>query len=224
MRKLIFISVILLCICSWANSQEINVSFEASEASPSKIDSIKKEMEFNNGKVAPNFILKDSSDNIVQLNDFKGNVVVIDFWHTSCKPCLGEYPKYKEISNWFSDSSNVTFMGICIDKGNKKALWKKRLKNLNMTGVQLFLPTNKHQNQNNQFYLDSINCYPTYILISKNGHFLGEILNMCDIMTQYQIQQGIEGKTTGESLEEVMTNAEPFSIWFNANAKSLIAK
>ncbi|MFD1774846.1 thiol-disulfide oxidoreductase ResA [Paenibacillus rhizophilus] len=55
------------------------------------------------GDQAPNFVLEDMQGNKVQLSDFKGRGVFLNFWGTWCKPCEQEMPymesQYKRYKN-----------------------------------------------------------------------------------------------------------------------------
>jgi peroxiredoxin len=76
-----------------------------------------KHAEFNDQKEAPEFKLKDLDDKEVRLSDFKGKIVVLNFWATWCGPCLKEMPDFAELQNQYS--KDVQFIGIAIDPENK---------------------------------------------------------------------------------------------------------
>lgn len=52
------------------------------------------------GSVAPDFTLDTIDGTTVSLNDFRGRVVVLDFWTTWCLGCVQEVPIMNEFANW----------------------------------------------------------------------------------------------------------------------------
>jgi cytochrome c biogenesis protein CcmG/thiol:disulfide interchange protein DsbE len=54
-------------------------------------------------KPAPDFALKDSHGNTVRLSDYKGKVVLLNFWATWCGPCKIEEPWLIEFERKYRD-------------------------------------------------------------------------------------------------------------------------
>lgn len=55
------------------------------------------------GFEAINFSATDVEGNSFELNDYKGKVVILDFWATWCPPCVKEIPVLKNIYKNFGD-------------------------------------------------------------------------------------------------------------------------
>ena len=63
------------------------------------------------GQAAPNFMLTDSSGNVVSLDDFIGEkAVIVNFWASWCNFCLEEMPDLEAVGQEFSD--NLVILGI----------------------------------------------------------------------------------------------------------------
>jgi cytochrome c biogenesis protein CcmG, thiol:disulfide interchange protein DsbE len=65
------------------------------------------------GKKAPDFTVKDS-DHTVSLSDYKGKVVLLNFWATWCSPCVQEMPSLVELQRRMKDKG-VVVLGVSID-------------------------------------------------------------------------------------------------------------
>jgi thiol-disulfide isomerase/thioredoxin len=72
---------------------------------------------------APTWVLKDVSGKTVSSEQFKGKVVVLDFWATWCGPCRSEIPGYVELQKKYGDAglmpwwaSRLTAEGLLVVK------------------------------------------------------------------------------------------------------------
>ena len=53
----------------------------------------------NIGSYAPKFALTDLSKKTINLDDYKGKKVILNFWATWCPPCVNEMPLLQEVYN-----------------------------------------------------------------------------------------------------------------------------
>jgi thiol-disulfide isomerase/thioredoxin len=64
---------------------------------------------------APAWQLRDVQGNVVSSEQFKGQVVVVDFWATWCGPCVAEIPGFIELQRKYG-KDGFTFVGISLDE------------------------------------------------------------------------------------------------------------
>ncbi|MGZ4821738.1 MAG: peroxiredoxin family protein, partial [Terriglobales bacterium] len=65
------------------------------------------------GETAPDFSIQDTS-RAVALHDFRGKVVVLNFWATWCPPCVEEMPSLVQMQSRLKDKG-VTVLAVSVD-------------------------------------------------------------------------------------------------------------
>jgi len=65
-------------------------------------------------RLAPEFSLKDADGKTVRLSDYRGKVVLLDFWATWCGPCKLEIPWFMEFERKYKDRG-FAVLGVSMD-------------------------------------------------------------------------------------------------------------
>ncbi len=80
------------------NSDSIDVTFTSGE-----------EYGLRSGNTAYDFQLEDMDGNTVQLSDFRGQKVFLNFWASWCPPCRVEMP---HLQNFYEENEDVVVLGV----------------------------------------------------------------------------------------------------------------
>ena len=75
----------------------------------------------NQRKPAPEFALQDSSGKTVSLKDYRGKVVLLDFWATWCHGCKLEIPWFADFARKYS-SKGLEVVGVSLDSDGWKVV------------------------------------------------------------------------------------------------------
>jgi peroxiredoxin len=85
----------------------------------------------NDRKAAPNFLLKDGSGKTAELTDYRGKVVLLDFWATWCAGCKQEIPYFSGFQRTYG-SRGFAVVGVSLDEAGWKVI-KPFLANSNVS-------------------------------------------------------------------------------------------
>ena len=78
------------------------------------------------GAAAPDFTMQDLAGKPVKLSDFKGKVVILDFWATWCGPCMAAFPHTQEVAAKYKDQGVVVLASCTSDSRAKFDEWVPR--------------------------------------------------------------------------------------------------
>lgn len=118
--------------------------------------------EFNlpNHQKAPSFTLLSVDGKKVSLSDFKGKIVIVDFWATWCPPCRKSIPDLVALQKKFKNYLAV--IGISVDMDTKENV-APFVKNNGINFTVLYATPDVIQAYGN------INAIPTSFIIDKHG-------------------------------------------------------
>ena len=85
--------------------------------------------------IAPTFTLKSRAGDVVSLDKYKGQVVMLNFWASWCGPCRQEMPLLEQMQKKYA-SLGFTLLGVNVDHDSKDA--EKWLSGMNVTFPILF--------------------------------------------------------------------------------------
>jgi peroxiredoxin len=69
----------------------------------------------DSGDSAPDFVLASLDGQEIRLSNYRGKVVILDFWATWCQPCRLELPHFIEMHNEFGDQG-LEIIGVSLDR------------------------------------------------------------------------------------------------------------
>ncbi len=119
-------------------------------------------------------IFEDFSGNKINIKDYKGKLIIINFWATWCAPCKEEMPS---LDNLYKNTNfkNLQIFPINIEEPPNTIKTERFFKNLNIKKLSIFFDTNL--NCVKEFNLRGV---PTTILINKNGKEFARIMGSID--------------------------------------------
>jgi peroxiredoxin len=109
---------------------------------------------------APEFEVTTIKGQKISSEDFRGRVVVMDFWATWCPPCRASVGEIKELTKKYP-SDKVVVLSVSADDDDAK--WREFIEKKNMDWLQY------RDADNHVLELMNVHSFPTYIVIDTEG-------------------------------------------------------
>ncbi len=113
------------------------------------------------GQVAPDFALKSSTGENLRLSEYRGNVVMINFWATWCGPCRQEMPLLDELYTRY-ERVGFSLLGVNIDDDSRRAM--QMIEDLGVSFPVLF----DARKEVSELY--EVEAMPVTVLVDREGN------------------------------------------------------
>jgi cytochrome c biogenesis protein CcmG, thiol:disulfide interchange protein DsbE len=120
------------------------------------------------GERAPGFTLKQVPSGELSLSQFRGRVVVLNFWATWCPPCVMETPSLEQFATQMKPDG-VTVIGVSVDKDGEQL--KKFIKDYHLSYPIARDPSEDLAHRYGTFK------YPETYIIGRDGHVAEKIIS-----------------------------------------------
>jgi peroxiredoxin len=173
--------------------EALNKIEKLSPASKTLVDNLRKaraekkerEERMKVGNPAPAFTCLNAKGKKMSPSDFKGKVLVLDFWASWCGPCRQEIPNMKKFYEEFK-GKGVEFLSVSIDA--KEEAWRKAMKEENMAWPQGWVKDGGKEVMN----LYQFGGIPFILVIDKDGNIFKKNVRGENIKTA--VQECLDGK------------------------------
>jgi cytochrome c biogenesis protein CcmG, thiol:disulfide interchange protein DsbE len=134
------------------------------------------------GEAAYDFELEDLDGKLQKLSDYKGQVVILNYFATWCTPCIDEAPELEAFEKEYGDQIKL----LIIDRGETRDRVKKYVDKYKTTSTYLFDYNHKVSKKYN------VVAQPETFVIDKKGiiveHHIGPISknDLYDLVSSYQ--------------------------------------
>ena len=147
--------------------------FVISSAIANEAPKIKNVVINNEFKMYDNITFLDGNKKSVKLSDYRGNLVLLNFWATWCAPCKEEMPSLDSLKR-NPELNNIKIFPINIGKDSLKKS-KKFFTELNIKNLNIYF--DNHKTLAKDLKLRGI---PTTILFNKEGKEFARIIGSID--------------------------------------------
>lgn len=135
----------------------------------------------------------------ITLNDYRGKLIILDFWNSACAPCIKAFPKLSQMQQQFSGQAQFILP-------NRESLQHvKRLMDKDMIPPGLPVPFGEHS----LFRYFPYRVVPHYVWLSPDGRVL--TATGVNEVTPDRIRDALAGKTAFNAKIDIMTGPPYFT-------------
>ena len=134
-------------------------------------------VQYESPKPVSSVVFEDFLGNEVNLNNYHGKLVIINFWATWCAPCKDEMPSLDKLYQ-DNDFKNLVVFAVNMEQPNAIKS-KKFFTDLNIKKLEIFFDRNL--NFVKELKLRGV---PTTVLINKKGEEFARIVGSIDFQDQ----------------------------------------
>lgn len=144
-------------------------------------------------KSAPDFTLESVDGKMIKLSDYRGKIVILDFWATWCGPCRAGIPDLVSLKSVYS-SKGVEIIGISVDQN--KSLVSPFMKEFNINYPVVFGNSEVAEDYGN------ISAIPTTVIIDSEGNIVEQFVGLREFSYYESVIASLTGKIAAQSDEQ----------------------
>ena len=126
------------------------------------------------GAMAPDFAMVTTDGKAMKLSDYRGKIVVLDFWATWCGPCVAAMPHVQELADHYRDQGVVVLASCTSDERKKFDDWVAQRTQEFPDVVFAIDPQEKSQERASR-KLYGVSGIPQQFVIDKDGKIVAEV-------------------------------------------------
>jgi peroxiredoxin len=166
----IALACILLLVCGGIAAFVFDVNPFAAKPEDRNLDQLFDDMVvelFSSRTASVEVLLKDVNGAEIDISDFRGNIVFLNFWATWCPSCVTEMPSMEELHRKFKEKD---FAVVAVSIQDSAAAVKRFFKQNQLTYTALLDSAGKTVPG------FGIRAIPTTLLLDKSGRIFGRIM------------------------------------------------